>query len=154
MVLYERYGDDYDRVVGAMTTEEKRRLKREVNGSEAKTVIELLGRELVEAEGDLQRVRTPSPTPREARSPDIRVQPPTPKPRTQTPKKKQQQEEEEEKAAKWSPRQLESGDKELKELRDDLALALSGDAIDHEEQDDDDEEDENEAEGMTVLTSP
>ena len=58
MVLYERYGDDYDRVVAAMTTEEKRRLKREVNGSEAKTVIELLGRELVEAEGDLQRVRS------------------------------------------------------------------------------------------------
>ena len=36
----------------------------------------------------------------------------------------------------------------LQELRDDLALALSGDAIDH----DDDEEDENEAEGMTVIT--
>ena len=34
------------------------------------------------------------------------------------------------------------------ELRDDLALALSGDAIDH---DDDDEEDENEAEGVTVI---
>ena len=44
----------------------------------------------------------------------------------------------------------------VQELRDDLALALSGDAIDHEEQDDDDddEEDENEAEGMTVITSP
>ena len=99
----------------------------------------------------MQRVRTPSPTPREARSPDIRVQPPTPKPRTQTPKKKQQQEEEEAEkageAAKWSPRQLESGDKELKELRDDLALALSGDALD-----DDEEEDEDEAEGIAVFT--
>ena len=57
--------------------------------------------------------RTPSPAPPEARSPDIRVQPPTPKPRTQTPKKRQQ-ENEEQKEAKWSPRQLESGDKELK----------------------------------------
>ena len=27
MVLYERYGDDYESVVAAMTTEEKRRLK-------------------------------------------------------------------------------------------------------------------------------
>ena len=96
----------------------------------------------------MQRVRTPSPTPREARSPDIRVQPPTPKPRTQTPKKKQQQEEEKAgEAAKWSPRQLESGDKELKELRDDLALALSGDVLD-----DDEEEDEDEAEGIAVFT--
>ena len=58
MVLYERFGDDYEGVVAAMTTEERRRLKREVDGSEAKTVIELLGRELVEAEGDLQRVRS------------------------------------------------------------------------------------------------
>ena len=58
MVLYERYGDDYEAVVAAMTTEERRRLKREVDGSEAKTVIELLGRELVEAEGDLHRVRS------------------------------------------------------------------------------------------------
>ena len=58
MVLYERYGDDYEGIVAAMTTEERRRLKREVDGSEAKTVIELLGRELVEAEGDLQRVRS------------------------------------------------------------------------------------------------
>ena len=58
MVLCERFGDDYEGVVAAMTTEERRRLKREVDGSEAKTVIELLGRELVEAEGDLQRVRS------------------------------------------------------------------------------------------------
>ena len=34
----------------------------------------------------------------------------------------------------------------MQELRDDLALALSGDAIDHED-DEDDEEDEDEAEG-------
>ena len=69
--------------------------------------------------------RTPSPTPPAARSPGIRVQPPTPKPRTQTPKKKQQHEEERKEAeeAKWSPRQLESGDKELKVINTDCTTS-------------------------------
>jgi hypothetical protein len=40
-----------------MSNAEKRRLKREVSGAEAKTVIELLGREIVEAEEDLKGVR-------------------------------------------------------------------------------------------------
>ena len=57
MVLYEKFGDDYEQVVAALPTEERRRLKREVGAQEAKTVVELLGRELVEAEGELQRVR-------------------------------------------------------------------------------------------------
>ena len=30
MVLYEKYGDDYEQIVAALPTEERRRLKREV----------------------------------------------------------------------------------------------------------------------------
>ena len=45
MILYEKFGEDYDVVVGKMSHEEKMRLKEEVSKATPKTADELLGHE-------------------------------------------------------------------------------------------------------------
>jgi hypothetical protein len=76
---------------------------------------------------------TPPPTP------SITVEPPTPKPRTMTPKKTPKKNEADKAPiTEFSPRLVES-DEALKMLKEELALALSSEAIEDEDDDDDDE---------------
>ena len=52
MLLYEKYGEDYEGIVSTMSVDEKKRLKREIAGQTPKTVLELLGKEMLEEDDD------------------------------------------------------------------------------------------------------
>ncbi|XP_059096367.1 uncharacterized protein LOC131890929 isoform X2 [Tigriopus californicus] len=149
-ILYEKFGDDYDDVVAKMTNPEKRQLKLEIAQQTPKTILELLGEELLAAEMGVNTAEPPAfdeslqiePEPigkeRDDQpaepNPRISIKPPTPKPRTLTPQKQQPSQaiEERKKFHKrlsdevkdFSPRLVQSS-AALKLLKEDLALALS-----------------------------
>ncbi len=150
MILFERYGEGYDEVVAAMTTEEKRKLKREVARMTPKSAAELLGEQSNQALEDLHEEEEGdgSRTPVNEEQEEEEVRTPIPKPRTKTPQKQQptvedgdlvdEGEEEQlekswEKARGFSPRVVDSVDV-LKALRDDLKLALSPEPKKEEEE--------------------
>ena len=54
MILYEKFGEDYDVVVEKMTKEEKIKLKEEVSKSSPKKVEELLGENEATSKNDIQ----------------------------------------------------------------------------------------------------
>lgn len=120
-ILYERFGEDYDQVVAKMDNEEKRALKREIAHLQPKSILELLGEELLAAEMDgytavdppafdeslqiesepvthhpqndqnLEEQEVETEPVTSQHNPRISLKPPTPKPRTLTPQKRAQE---------------------------------------------------------------
>ena len=126
MLLYEKFGDNYDKIVSEMNFAQKKKLKAELESQTPKDLNELIGSSPAKA-SEIEDVQ-------------IEVEPPTPSPRTvYTPTKKSQQEAED--GEKFSPRSLADSTGRMAELRADLALALSPDASLHDEDDDDCEND-------------
>lgn len=132
MVLYERFGENYDDEVKKLSTKEQKKLKKEVRAAEAKSVQELLGDAYNEDESftvesyeeeaqDENDHDVRSKTPVETKNPMLSVQPPTPKPRTMTPKKAVPAKDEKE---TFSPRLVEC-QSALHMLKEELKLALS-----------------------------
>eukprot|EP00095_Tigriopus_kingsejongensis_P012052 maker-scaffold90_size386344-snap-gene-2.25 protein:Tk12052 transcript:maker-scaffold90_size386344-snap-gene-2.25-mRNA-1 annotation:"pancreas duodenum homeobox protein 1-like" len=149
-ILYEKFGDNYDEVVANMTNDEKRNLKIEISEQTPKTILELLGEEILAAEMSVNKAETEPKVfdeslqieaePVRFPSPRISIKPPTPKPRTLTPKQKAQVVEERKEFHRrlsdgvkdFSPRMVQSA-ATLKLLKEDLALALSPRSFQEEE---------------------
>jgi len=81
MILFEKFGEEYDVIVNQMTHDEKAKLKLEVENCTPKEASELLAMHQSKEEEELQR----SPLHSECPVPDSPV--PIPKPRTMTPVK-------------------------------------------------------------------
>jgi len=123
MLLFERYGENYDEAVAAMSVPEKRQLKAELAGLTPKTAVELVGEEALGLKEEERPFEEAAPTVKEIpETPQL----PTPKPRTLTPMQERTPPLLEAAAKSgFSPRLL-SSPEELKPLRDDLYLALGG----------------------------